>query len=50
MVDSPEKFGEIAAANSISDVYAMGGRPIIALNVVCFPDIMRADKRAERDT
>lgn len=30
-------FGEIAAANSISDVYAMGGRPIIALNVVCFP-------------
>lgn len=37
MVDSPEKFGEIAAANSISDVYAMGGRPIIALNVVCFP-------------
>lgn len=37
IVDSPLKFGEIAAANSLSDVYAMGGRPIIALNVVCFP-------------
>lgn len=37
IVDSPIKFGEIAAANSLSDVYAMGGRPIIALNVVCFP-------------
>lgn len=37
VVDSPRRFGEIAAANSLSDVYAMGGRPIIALNVVCFP-------------
>lgn len=37
VVDSPRKFGEIAAANSLSDVYAMGGRPLIALNVVCFP-------------
>lgn len=37
VVDSPAKFGEIAAANSLSDVYAMGGKPIIALNVVCFP-------------
>lgn len=37
VVDDPVKFGEIAAANSLSDVYAMGGRPIIALNVVCFP-------------
>lgn len=37
MVDSPEYFGKIAAANSLSDVYAMGGRPLIALNVVCFP-------------
>ncbi len=36
-VDSPEYFGKIAAANSLSDVYAMGGRPLIALNVVCFP-------------
>ena len=37
MVDSPAYFGKIAAANSLSDVYAMGGRPLIALNVVCFP-------------
>lgn len=37
IVDSPVKFGEIAAANSLSDIYAMGGRPILALNVVCFP-------------
>ena len=37
VVDDPRIYGEIAAANSLSDVYAMGGRPIIALNVVCFP-------------
>ena len=37
MVDSPAYFGKIAAANSLSDVYAMGGKPLIALNVVCFP-------------
>ena len=37
VVDDPKSFGEIAAANSLSDVYAMGGQPIIALNVVCFP-------------
>lgn len=37
IVDSPVKFGEIAAANALSDVFAMGGRPMIALNVVCFP-------------
>lgn len=37
VVDDPRRYGEIAAANSLSDVWAMGGRPIIALNVVCFP-------------
>lgn len=37
VVDDPFAFGAIAAANSLSDVWAMGGRPIIALNVVCFP-------------
>ena len=37
VVDDPQTFGQIAAANSLSDVYAMGGRPLIALNVVCFP-------------
>jgi selenide,water dikinase len=37
VVDDPYAWGQIAAANSISDVFAMGGRPIIALNVVGFP-------------
>jgi selenide,water dikinase len=36
-VDDPYWFGQIAAANSLSDVYAMGGRPVIALNLVMFP-------------
>jgi selenide, water dikinase len=38
IVDSPRDFGAIAAANALSDVYAMGGRPISALNIVGFPD------------
>ncbi len=37
IVDSPYQFGEISAANSISDVYAMGGRPVLAMNIVGFP-------------
>ena len=37
VVDDPYIWGQVAAANSISDVFAMGGRPIVALNVVCFP-------------
>ncbi|MGH9830942.1 MAG: selenide, water dikinase SelD, partial [Blastocatellia bacterium] len=36
-VDEPYDFGRIAAANSLSDIYAMGGNPLIALNVVAFP-------------
>lgn len=36
-VDDPYWFGQIAAANSISDVYSMGGRPLTALNLVMFP-------------
>lgn len=38
IVDDPFEFGAISATNSISDVYAMGGKPILALNVVCFPE------------
>ncbi len=38
LVDDPYAFGQIAAANSLSDVYAMGGKPITALNIVAFPD------------
>ena len=37
IVDDPYMFGQIAAANSLSDVYAMGGRPITVMNIVCFP-------------
>lgn len=37
IVDDPYAFGAIAAANALSDVYAMGGRPLFALNIVAFP-------------
>ncbi len=37
IVDDPYHFGQIAAANSLSDVYAMGGKPILAMNIVAFP-------------
>ena len=37
VVEDPEAFGAVAATNAISDIYAMGGRPIFALNVVNFP-------------
>ncbi|OUN00627.1 MAG: selenide, water dikinase SelD, partial [Firmicutes bacterium ZCTH02-B6] len=37
IVDDPYAFGQIAAANALSDVYAMGGRPVCALNIVGFP-------------
>lgn len=40
VVDDPYTFGEIAAANSLSDIYAMGGTPIVALNIVCFPSCL----------
>jgi selenide,water dikinase len=38
IVDDPYTFGQIAAANALSDVYAMGGRPLSALALVCFPE------------
>ncbi len=37
VVDDPYYYGQIAAANALSDVYAMGGRPLTAMNIVCFP-------------
>ncbi len=37
IVNDPFDFGRIAAANALSDVYAMGGRPLTAMNIVCFP-------------
>ena len=37
VVDDPYRFGQIAAANAFSDVYAMGGEPLTAMNLVCFP-------------
>jgi selenide, water dikinase len=42
VVDDPYTFGAIAAANALSDVYAMGGTPITAMGIACFPD--EADK------
>ena len=37
IVDDPYWFGAIAAANALSDIYAMGATPLIGLNIVCFP-------------
>jgi selenide, water dikinase len=47
IVDDPFEFGAIAAANSLSDVYAMGGKPITSLSILCYPakddmDVLRA--------
>ena len=43
IVDDPFQFGEIAAANSLSDVYAMGGTPLLAMNIVGFPVTLDKD-------
>ncbi len=40
MVDDPFLFGQVAAANALSDVWAMGGRPALALNLLCFPNCL----------
>ncbi len=43
IVDDPYDFGAIAAVNALSDVYAMGGKPLLALNIVCFPEDLPKD-------
>lgn len=40
MVDDPYHFGQIAAANALSDIYAMGGAPTLAMNILCYPEDM----------
>ena len=47
VVDEPYDFGAIAAANALSDVYAMGGEPVLALNLVAFPPQLSAATLAE---
>lgn len=47
VVDDPYMFGQIAAANSLSDVYAMGGEPKLAMNIVCFPNCLSPDVLVE---
>lgn len=42
IVDDPFLYGQIAAANALSDVYAMGGEPKLALNILCLPEKMDA--------
>jgi selenide,water dikinase len=44
--DDPHRFGRVAAANALSDVYAMGGRPLFALNLCCFPEVEEEGARA----
>ncbi len=43
VVDDPYVYGQIAAANSLSDVYAMGGQPLTAMNIVCFSDCLELE-------
>jgi len=46
VVDDPYLFGQIAAANALSDIYAMGGRPFLALNIACLPACLSPDEAA----
>src|SRR5437762_3383896 len=47
IVDAPYDFGAVAAANALSDVYAMGGKPLTALSIVGFPDALPAEVLAQ---
>ena len=40
MVDDPYTFGQVAAANALSDIYAMGARPTHAMNLLCYPSCL----------
>ncbi len=48
IVDDPVTYGQIAAANALSDVYAMGGRPLTALAIAAFPQGRRRDRSSRR--
>lgn len=43
IIDDPYTFGQVAAANALSDIYAMGGTPRLAMNIVCFPKALSLD-------
>lgn len=43
MVDDPYTFGQVAAANALSDIYAMGGQPNVAMNLLCFPSCLELE-------
>src|SRR5712692_2029051 len=47
VVDDPYTFGSIAAANALSDVYAMGGQVLMAINLVAWPDTLEASVLSE---
>lgn len=47
MVDDPFTFGQIAAANALSDVWAMGGTPTMAMNLLCFPNCLDVEVAGE---
>lgn len=47
VVDDPYVFGQIAATNSLSDVYAMGGDPKLAMNIICFPNCLPPEVMGE---
>lgn len=47
VVDTPYEYGAIAAANSLSDVYAMGGKPFLALNIAALPDYLPMEVSGE---
>src|SRR5512139_3461097 len=47
VVDTPYEYGAIAAANSLSDIYAMGGTPVLALNIAAMPPDLPVDVTGE---